>query len=176
MDKNGDTIASAITNLDLHDISRAPKTYGVKSFYIVTPIVDQQELVKRIIAHWVTGFGAQYNPKRQQALNLIKLQASLDDTISDICGIEGVTPKTIVTSARHSRGNINYRQCRKMIKNGKPYLLNFGTAWGLADEIISSADYFLDPITGQTLYKHLSVRSAASIILDRLLGVEEIRE
>ncbi|MBT8330951.1 MAG: RNA methyltransferase, partial [Deltaproteobacteria bacterium] len=31
VNKNGATIASALTNLDLHDISRATKTYGLEA-------------------------------------------------------------------------------------------------------------------------------------------------
>jgi hypothetical protein len=52
-----------------------------------------------------------------------------------------------------------------------PHLLVFGTAWGLAEAFISEADYILEPITGSPDYNHLSVRTAAGIILDRLLGV-----
>jgi hypothetical protein len=40
----------------------------------------------------------------------------------------------------------------------------------LAEEFISRADYVLEPIAGDTGYNHLSVRSAAAIIFDRLLG------
>jgi hypothetical protein len=49
-------------------------------------------------------------------------------------------------------------------------LLIFGTAWGLAEEIIQQVDYTLMPISTGTDYNHLSVRSAAAIVLDRLLG------
>ena len=42
-------IVSAVTNLDIHDIARAALTYGVKSFYVVTPLQDQQKLVKRLL-------------------------------------------------------------------------------------------------------------------------------
>ncbi|MCK4728283.1 MAG: RNA methyltransferase, partial [Desulfobacterales bacterium] len=56
--KNGEVIASAVSNLDLHDISRAAKTYGVRAFYIVTPLADQRELVERIVSHWTEGVGA----------------------------------------------------------------------------------------------------------------------
>ena len=66
--KNGDTIASAVTNLDLHDIARAGRTYGIRSFYIVTPVRDQLELVDKIVSHWVSGAGAVYNPKRRRTL------------------------------------------------------------------------------------------------------------
>ena len=57
-----------------------------------------------------------------------------------------------------------------MLDSGKPYVLILGTAWGLAEEFISLADYVLEPIAGSTDYNHLSVRSAAAIIFDRLLG------
>ncbi|MFO7784786.1 MAG: tRNA (guanosine(37)-N1)-methyltransferase TrmD, partial [Desulfatiglandales bacterium] len=56
--KNGDTIASAVTTLDLHDLARLSATYGLKRFFIITPLEDQQELVERVIRHWTTGHGA----------------------------------------------------------------------------------------------------------------------
>jgi hypothetical protein len=58
LNKNNEIIASAVTNLDLHDIARAAKTYGVKSFYVVTPLKDQIDLVARVISHWTNGSGA----------------------------------------------------------------------------------------------------------------------
>ncbi|MDI6688413.1 MAG: RNA methyltransferase, partial [Desulfobacterales bacterium] len=64
VNKNGGTITSAVTNLDLHDMSRAAKTYGVRSLYIVTPLADQKEFVEKIISHWLSGYGSIYNPKR----------------------------------------------------------------------------------------------------------------
>ena len=73
VNKSGDIITSAVTNLDLHDISRAAKTYGVKIFYVVTPLKDQQVLAQRIIAHWINGAGAVYNPARRRALETIKV-------------------------------------------------------------------------------------------------------
>ena len=57
-----------------------------------------------------------------------------------------------------------------MLKSGRPYLLVFGTAWGLSEDFIAKADLILKPIKGNTGYNHLSVRSAAAIILDRLMG------
>jgi hypothetical protein len=57
-----------------------------------------------------------------------------------------------------------------MVRGDKLILLLFGTAWGLVDEVFDKADYLLDPVEGYTNYNHLSVRSAAAIILDRLAG------
>jgi hypothetical protein len=174
INKNGDTIASAVTNLDLHDISRVAKTYGVKAFYVVTPLTDQQALVKRIVSHWVSGVGSRYNPKRRAALELIRIKTALDDVIDHIKAKEKATPVTVVTGAdqrlMNGRRKIGFYQFREMLKKESVYLLIFGTGWGLSRRILARADYLLEPVTGCTGYNHLSVRSAASIILDRLLG------
>jgi hypothetical protein len=170
VDKNGEIIASAVTNLDLHDISRAAKTYGLRSFYVVTPLEDQKELVLRIISHWTNGIGARTNPKRRRALELIRVKDSFAEVLDQVADAENDYPITIATSARKHPTNISYAEFRAMLNNGKPYVLTLGTAWGLAEEFISKADYVLDPIAGTADYNHLSVRSAAAIILDRLLG------
>ena len=49
-------------------------------------------------------------------------------------------------------------------------VLIFSTAWGLDQAVIDEADYVLAPISGISDYNHLSVRSAAAITLDRLMG------
>ena len=170
VNKRGDTIAAAITNLDLHDISRAAKTYGAKSFYVVTPLADQKILVNKIISHWTNGFGAAYNPARRRALDLIKIKDSIADAAEEIKGIEKIYPKTVVTCARRHPSGISFKKFRDILQLGQPHLLIFGTAWGLAEPFIGQADYILEPILGCTDYNHLSVRSAAGIILDRLLG------
>jgi hypothetical protein len=46
-----------------------------------------------------------------------------------------------------------------------------GTAKGLSDELIARCDYLLLPIEGFTDFNHLSVRSAAAVILDRWMGI-----
>ncbi len=174
INKNGDTIASAVTNLDLHDISRVAKTYGVKAFYVVTPLTDQQVLVDRIVSHWVSGAGSRYNPKRRAALELIRIKTALDDVLDHIKAKEKATPVTVVTSAdqrlMNDRRKIGFYQFREMLKKESVYLLIFGTGWGLSRRILARADYLLEPVTGCTGYNHLSVRSAASIVLDRLMG------
>ena len=169
--KNGDVIASAVTNLDLHDIARTARTYGVKSFYVVTPLEDQITLVNQLISHWISGAGAVYNPKRRQALELIRIKKDLEAVISDISALPGSTgvPRTVVTSAATKRAVVSFSGLRRMLHDGFPYLLVFGTAWGLAETLTASADFALAPIQGATRYNHLSVRSAAAIILDRLL-------
>ena len=170
MNKNGDIITSAVTNLDLHDIARAAKTYGIKSFYVVTPLSDQKALVEKIVSHWTKGFGAGYNPKRREALELIRIEATLEKVLEHIRKNCGVLPGTVVTSAKKCFKSISYGKFREMLKNGKPYLLVLGTAWGLSGDFIKDMDYVLAPVKGHADYNHLSVRSAAAIIFDRLMA------
>jgi len=170
VNKKGNVIASALTNLDLHDISRAAKTYGLKSFFVVTPLEDQKALAERIISHWTNGYGATYNPHRRSALELIRIRDSLSAVYREIEAEQNNYPITVATCARKYPTSISHQKLRAMLDNGKPYVLILGTAWGLAEEFISLADYVLEPIAGSTDYNHLSVRSAAAIIFDRLLG------
>lgn len=172
VDKNGKVIAAALTNLDLHDIARAVITYGVQSFYVVTPLKDQQDLAEKLIGHWTNGAGALYNPVRREALAQIRLEDSLEGVLTSIAkSLQGnERPITIATSAKKRPGDIAFKAVKEMLTDGAPCVLILGTAWGLAEELFEKADYVLAPIKGPTDYNHLSVRSAASIILDRLFG------
>jgi hypothetical protein len=170
VDKNGQTIAAAVTGLDLHDISRAAKTYGVGAFYVVTPLEDQQELVRRIVGHWVAGAGARYNPDRRRALEMIRLKPSFEAVLEELEQGGASRPKVVVTSARMANKCLDYASLRALVSDNTPVVLLFGTAWGMADTLLEAADYRLAAICGGSTYNHLSVRSAVSIILDRLLG------
>lgn len=170
VNKNGDIVAAAVTNLDLHDIARLARTYGVSAFYVITPLDDQRKLTRRIISHWVEGGGADYNPARGDALSIVRVKKTHEEMIEEITAKGQGPPKTVVTSARTSPDGLSFGRLRGLLREGGPFVLCFGTAWGLSGEYIRAADYLLDPITGGTNYNHLSVRSAASIIVDRLLG------
>jgi hypothetical protein len=170
-DKNRNVVTTALTNLDLHDIARAAKTYGVHRYYLVTPLEDQQDIAIRILQHWQEGHGASYNTKRKQALDLVNIVDRVEDAVSDMKKEYGRPVITVATGAKEISGNISYRDMSKLLEDkSQPYLLLLGTGWGLADQVLSCADYVLEPIRGSGSYNHLSVRSAASIIVDRLLG------
>jgi hypothetical protein len=171
VNKIGETIGSAVTNLDLHDIARAAKTYGVDNYYIVTPYEDQQKLVSEILEHWKTGHGAAYNPARKEALELVALAPSLEDVIEQVTKRRGIPPLLLTTSAKEQGKTISYEDARGKIKNKEALLLLFGTAHGLTTSVMEMADYSLMPVGANTGYNHLSVRSAVSIVLDRLLSV-----
>ena len=170
MNKRGEVIGSAVTNLDIHDIARAAKTYGVSKYYITTPYKDQQQLVRELLAHWQTGHGATYNPARKQALSIVQLADSLEEVILCLTEQYGKRPLIVATSALLRDNTLSYAELGQRIENEEPVLLLFGTAHGLAPEILQLTDVTLPPIKGGTQYNHLSVRSAASIIIDRLLG------
>ena len=170
IDKNGEVIASAVTNLDLHDIARVCCTYGVRRYYLITPLEDQVLLVRRILDHWLTGAGGSYNPKRRQALERVHIQATFAGMLDEVTALHGCRPVVVATTAKRRTESLSYRHLHEMMEDSVPVVLAFGTAWGLSEAFIKEADFILDPLSGSGAYNHLSVRSAVAIILDRLLG------
>ena len=171
--KSREVIVSSVTTLDVHDISRVCRTYGVGTFYVITPLKTQQELVERLIGHWLTGHGAEYNPTRKEALLKTVVKNNLDEAVKEITEETGVKPRVIVTGAKQAPQSIGYEALKKELKQGQPHLLVFGTGWGLEKNLVKNADHSLLPIEGVNGFNHLPVRGAISIILDRLLGFRE---
>lgn len=171
-DKNHQVVTTAVTNMDIHDICRAGKTYGIQGFYVVTPVKPLQKLALKIIDHWEVGYGSQYNVTRKDALALARISDNLDDTIINIEKENGQKPLIVATSARDTgTERTSFVALQDMLQSmTRPFLVIFGTGWGLTETIISQADYVLEAVEGDSDYNHLSVRSAAAIILDRLLG------
>ena len=168
--KNRRVVRTCLTPLDLHDISRACRTYGVRAFYFVNPMRSQRDLGQMIFDHWNTGWGARYNPNRKEAVSLIRIAPDLEGPRKEIEQEWGSPPKTVATSARMTSTDLDYPEMRTRIQKGEDaFLLLFGTGWGLLEEDIEAADYRLLPIHGAGEFNHLSVRSAVSIILDRIL-------
>lgn len=168
--KNKKKIASAITNLDLHDLARLSRTYGVKKFFVITPLTDQQKLTESLVDHWKNGFGASYNVDRKEAIEVIKITPTIREAEEEVTGIENEKPLVIATSASRSELAISFKKAAEIIDSKKTVFLLFGTAWGLHSSVLDNADFILQPVDGKTGYNHLSVRTAAAIILDRLIG------
>jgi len=171
-DKNRDIVATAVTNLDIHDIARSARTYGVSRYYIVTPVGEQRRLVEKIRQHWLEGWGSTYNPKRKAALELLQTESTLEAAIGDIEKRTGRRPKVAVTGAAGRGNSVSFSALKALIEADpeQPFLLLLGTGWGLIEEVFNKSDLVLEPISGGGDYNHLSVRSAASIMLDRLFG------
>jgi tRNA (guanine37-N1)-methyltransferase len=172
-DKNGQVVTTAVTNMDIHDISRAARTFGISGFYVVTPVKALQKLARKILDHWEVGYGSEYNTTRKEALALARIRDTLDDALIDIERETGARPVIVVTSARAGADRTSFATLKEMlIKEAHPFLILLGTGWGLSESVFALADRVLEPIEGAREYNHLSVRSAAAIMLDRLLGCD----
>ena len=171
LDKTGVIVTSALTNMDIHDIARSARTYGVRKFYVATPVKALRALATKIIEHWEIGYGSTYNVTRKDALSLVGLEHDLDSTMLTLERETGMRPRLVATSARGGANRARYADLRAELEiSPEPHLIMLGTGWGLAPEVTDRADVTLEPIWGPTDYNHLSVRSAAAIILDRLRG------
>jgi hypothetical protein len=169
-DKKKEVVATALTNFDIHDIARCAKTFGIGGFFIITPLESQVQLAERIIRHWVRGIGSIYNPTRKESLSLVRVSRSIDEADQEISDLWKTKAKRVATAASSHPKSIDFGFLKELLKDeGAPFIMLFGTGWGLTQEVKDGSDYVLAPIEGRG-YNHLSVRSAVAIILDRLLG------
>ncbi len=167
--KNMDVIATAVTNYDIHDIARTARTYDVERYYLIHPLQVQADIIQTVLDYWQKGYGREYNPDRNEALEHVSYQKDIAAAIKDIENITGKKPLTVTTDARTYPNTVSYPYMRKLLEEGdRPIFLLLGTGFGLEKTVMSSFDYILEPIWGPGDYNHLCVRSAAAIMLDRL--------
>jgi hypothetical protein len=168
LDRQGQVITTAITNLDLHDIGRSAYTMGLGDFFVAHPVGAQRELALRVREHWTSGSGARRIPDRKPPMECLRVVESIDDALA------ALGPAEIwVTSAQRAASTLDFAGARaRLSEPGPAVLLVFGTGWGLAPAIIERAAVRLCPIESPRPdgFNHLSVRAAAAIIFDRLLG------
>lgn len=169
--KRMQVIASAVTNFDLHDISRTCRTYDVKRYFIIHPLDVQKKIIEKIIDYWQHGYGRVYNPDRSDALDRVCWQADIESAAAYIEQSSGKRPYIVTTDARIYPNTVSYGFVRNILhKDERPVLLLLGTGFGLEADTMKKFDYILEPVYGCCDYNHLCVRSAAAIILDRLAG------
>lgn len=173
--KDGSIVQTSVTNLDIHDIARTARTYNLSAYFLIAPPACQLGVVEKIIAHWSNGFGAEYNSDRSDALALIKKAGNIEEARESITAETGRKTSVVVTDAKIHQDlrNITCISMQNMLKlHDFNFLLLFGTGWGLADAVMAKADYILEPVRPLTVhnYNHLSVRAAAAIIIDRVVG------
>ncbi len=171
LDRHGEVVSAAVTNLDIHDLSRLATTYRLQRFYLVTPVVEQQKLINRILVHWKDGFGAGYNADRCKAMELVQVFPSFAKALEDWRSLTGPEALPLLTGARQKEG-IDDHAARDMASR-IPLLITLGTGHGLASPMYEAGWPRLNAIRAGG-YNHLSVRTAAAIILDRLLGEESV--
>lgn len=167
--REGEVITSSITNLDIHDISRSAITFGVETFFVIHPNERQKEIFTKILDFWKSDLAKYYNKDRVEALTVIDFMPGIEETIKKVRNQDERDPILITTTAAKLDGQISFPECRKMLREkDQSFLILFGTGNGLLKDVHQKADYVLEPIDGPTHYNHLSVRSAAAIVLDRL--------
>ena len=169
--------ASSLTNLDIHDIARISRSYEMGSFHVVSPLQDQLRVLDEILRHWTQGPGGSGNADRAQALGLVCPAASLDEAVAHMTARHGVRPRLVASSAvwpgkgkKQARTEplMTPQQVLQWCSQG-PVMLCLGTARGLAPEVLEQCNGLLRPVRFLG-YNHLSVRSAAAILADRILG------
>jgi hypothetical protein len=173
LDAQKGIVTSTVTNLDVHDLARSARTFGCSSYFVVHPVDAQLALVERIREHWTVGSSAARIPTRKEALALLRPVRSLADVYATFGGRDAVT--VWATAARATRETRAFEDARRELEvPGKPVVILFGTAWGLPAELLAEVDALLPPLGARPGrgdgYKHLSVRAACALTLDRLLG------
>lgn len=171
LDREKRIVATNVTNFDIHDIARAATVYGVEKYYIIHPHQEQLMFVDRILDHWKVGQGSKFNPYRKKALNNVFTSPNLDTALADW----GVNCIKIGTHARPVSGT-QFWTCpqlkKAMFEEDQAVFLLFGTGFGMTESYMQGLDGILESIQGAPPldFRHLSVRSAVSIYLDRLMG------
>ena len=171
--RQGDIVTTSMTSMDVHDIARSAKTYGVAGYYVISPLKSQREIARRIKGYYTEAERKAENSNRGEALELVLVLDKLEESIKDIEDREGAEPIMVGTSARDMGiDEISYKDLKARLSDddGKPIYILFGTGWGIANELLGSFDFMLPSINGNSDYNHLSVRAAAAITLDRLNG------
>lgn len=168
---NGKCGTTSLTNLDVHDIARCSRTYGLSRFLVVTPLEDQRRLLETVTGHWIHGAGGVSNPDRAEALRLVDAAASVRDAVERMEHFFGQRPLVLCTSARDAgkAPRMTPGQVRAAARE-RPVLLLFGTGHGLAPEVLDACDGILRPLRWMDAYNHLPVRAAVAVTLDRVLG------
>jgi len=178
----GQIVTTAVTNLDIHDISRSCRTFGVKEYILVTPIESQHRLVARILGHWGEKPSLKWHPDRFEALSRVRVEVSFEKVLDRLTSEHGQKPEVVLTDASDLKGALSYSDYRKelelrnQVEKPQPVIIVFGTGWGVDHSFHPAVDRILAPIYGpegkqeEGGYNHLSVRAAAAIILDRLFG------
>jgi hypothetical protein len=176
LDRSGQEVTTAITNLDVHDIARSAYTYGIERYYVIHPILAQRTLVERVREHWVNGSGKLRIPDREGPMRGVEVAPSIEEAMRSWGDGEPVEFWT--TGAAETDGSLEHSAAAALLTTDGPrVLLGFGTGWGMSPRLHQIATQRLAPIRSPRSdgYNHLSVRAAAAIFFDRLLGNAKIQ-
>lgn len=169
VNRNGETIASTVDEMDVFDACRLSLVYPVRHLWLVTPVPAQRALIGRLLTH---GRAPERIAEGRGQFDAVSDVASLADAVAAAEDLHEGEVTTVATSATPpvDRDALTFAQLRADLDAGASMMLLVGKAWGLAPEVLAEADAQLEPIRGGKDFDHLPVRAAIAILLDRLLA------
>ena len=175
--RQGEPITTAVTNLDIHDIARTARTYEIDHYYLVNPLVEQIEVVKRILEYWETPRTREWHPDRFEALSRVQILEDFAAVKADLSSrYPGLKQEVAMPDARPLPDQLSYSDIRskwESEESASVKIIVFGTGGGVSEAFFPEVHTYLAPVYGpleSSGYNHLSVRAAAAVILDRLYG------
>jgi len=160
LNRHGDSCATAITSIDVHDFARSCAFYDVAPVYLVHPAAGMQALVHDMTDYYLSGAGGERNPSRKKVLQAIRCVNSVEEILQ-------MHDYQLWYASATPPGKSYIEPCKLLEIKGK-HLIVFGTGWGLDYKKMPKENGWLSPIEGVGKVRHLSVRAALAIYLDRL--------
>jgi len=160
INRKGEQSTTAITSIDIHDFVRSCAMFGVGPVYMVHPAEGMHALVRDVAGYWLEGAGEARNPGRTESIRSLKLAKSIEEVMADgdyTLWYTSATPPESTT--------VDIDKLSEIKGN---HLIVFGTGWGLDYEAMPKPNGWLSPIEGIGMVRHLSVRAALAVYLDRL--------
>lgn len=159
LNRLGETSTTAVTSMDVHDFARTCAFYDAGPVYLVHPAEGMHAMLRDICGYWETGEGGERNPGRREVLSHVRLLHRLEDALRD------APYRLWYTSASPPAGaQVDVAELHSM---AGPHLIVFGTGWGLDVSGLPPENGWLRPIEGAGKVRHLSVRAALAIYMDR---------
>jgi len=159
INRKGESSTTAITSMDVHDFARSCAFYDAAPVYLVHPAEGMHAMVRDICGYWLDGEGGERNPGRREVLSQVRMLSSLEEVLHD------APYKLWYTSATPPDEGLVAAEA--LLDEPGPHLIVFGTGWGLDAAGLPSPNGWLRPIEGIGKVRHLSVRAALAIYLDR---------
>lgn len=163
LNKAGESASTSISSIDIHDFARTCAFYDVGPVYIVHPAKGMRSFAEELAEHWQHSARGELNQARRAVMKAVCVLPSMADVLA-----EG-DYQIWYTSAQPPEDAVVVQAAELRQKRGK-HLLVFGTGHGLDAKKLPDANGWLFSIDGVGKVRHLSVRAALAIYLDRLLS------
>lgn len=160
LNRHGERSTTAVTSIDIHDFVRTCAMYDVGPVYMVHPAEGMHALLKDVAGYWLQGSGRERNPGRGESIKSLKLAKSLEEVLEEEDYTLWYTSATPPEDELMDIANLPEIE-------GK-HLIVFGTGSGLDYAAMPKPNGWLSPIEGIGMVRHLSVRAALAIYMDRL--------